>query len=207
MASASFVNPSPLDYTEPVFSVPTCRLTVPALQKAIGQEMEQISLLLDERLPEDLVDLPQLQDEQVASLIPLLLSIAPYAYQSQQPELFALLGARCLRLSLAHGQAGFTPDVYAMYSAVYAAMTGDRQGGAAWSNLSLQLQPEVKGASFARCAFINVWFHNHWDGDAGGRNCTCTSRRRCRIGERRNSLRMFQSFSMRGSARRRRSSH
>ena len=134
------------------------------LQKEIGQEMEQIGQLLSEKLPADLVDLPQLQDEHVASLVPLLLSIAPYAYQSQQPELFALLGARCLRLTLAHGQAEFTPDVYAMYSVVYAAMTGDRRGGAAWSDLSLQMQPDPRGASFARCTFINVWFHNHWVG-------------------------------------------
>ena len=134
------------------------------LQKAIGQEMEQINMLLGERLPAELVDLPQLQDEHVASLVPLLLSIAPYAYQSQQPELFALLGTRCLRLTLVHGQADFTPDVYAMYSVVYAAMTGDRRTAAQWSDLSLQLQLGPKGASFARCAFINVWFHNHWVG-------------------------------------------
>jgi predicted ATPase/class 3 adenylate cyclase len=135
---------------------------VVGLQKAIGAEMEQISLLLNDRRPEELVDLPPLQDQQVASLIPLLLSLAPYAYQSQQPELFALLGATCLRLTLRHGQGPFTPDVYAMYSVVYAAMTGDRPGGAAWSRLGLQLQPAHKGASFARCAFIHVWFHNHW---------------------------------------------
>jgi predicted ATPase/class 3 adenylate cyclase len=134
------------------------------VQKAIGQEMEQITALLGDRLPADLVDLPPLQNEQAASLIPLLLSIAPYAYQSQQPELFALLGATCLRLTLAHGQAPFTPDVYAMYSIVYASMSGDRPGGAEWSNLSLQLQPGETGDSFARCAFINVWFHNHWYG-------------------------------------------
>ncbi|MDE1995403.1 MAG: AAA family ATPase, partial [Rhizobiaceae bacterium] len=134
------------------------------LQRAIGQEMEQIAALLGDRRPADLIDLPQLQDEHVAALVPLLLSIAPYAYQSQQPELFALLGARCLRLTLAHGQAGFTPDVYAMYSVVHAAMTGDRRTGAAWSDLSLRLQPRPEGASFARCAFINVWFHNHWVG-------------------------------------------
>jgi predicted ATPase/class 3 adenylate cyclase len=136
----------------------------PDLQKAIGQEMELITRLLDERRPEELVDLPPMQNEEAATLIPLLLSIAPYAYQSQQPELFALLGATCLRLTLAHGHASFTPDVYAMYSVVYAAMTSDRLGGAAWSQLSLQLQPEQKGGSFARCAFINVWFHNHWSG-------------------------------------------
>jgi predicted ATPase/class 3 adenylate cyclase len=134
------------------------------LQKAIGQEMEQITLLLNEQSPEDLVDLPPLENGEMAALIPLLLSIAPYAYQSQQPELFALLGATCLRLTLAHGQGPFTPDVYAMYSIVYASMTGDRQGGAAWSRLSLQLQPDQKGASFARCAFIHIWFHNHWSG-------------------------------------------
>ena len=134
------------------------------LQKAIGKEMEEIISLLDNRAPEDLVDLPALKNDQVASLVPLLLSIAPYAYQSQQPELFALLGATCLRLTLAQGQGPFTPDVYAMYSVVYAAMTGDRRGGAAWSRLSLKLQPEQKGASFARCAFIHVWFHNHWSG-------------------------------------------
>jgi predicted ATPase/class 3 adenylate cyclase len=132
------------------------------LQKATGRQMEQISSLLGGRSPEDLVDLPPLKDAQAMVLIPLLLSIAPYAYQSQRPDLFALLAAMCLKLTLEKGQAAFSSEVYSTFATVQAAMTGNRRGAAAWSKLGLLLQGDRRGASFARCAFVHVWFHNHW---------------------------------------------
>lgn len=134
-----------------------------ALHQAIGREMQAIAVLLEQRDPEDLLDLPPIDMAlPVAQLIPLLLNIGPYAYQNQQLELFALLGAMALRLTLEHGQGPFTPDVYSIYSVVHAALLGDRAAAAAWSRLSLDAQRAHQGDSFSRCAFVHVWFHAHW---------------------------------------------
>lgn len=134
-----------------------------ALHQAIGREMQSIAVLLEERDPKALMDLPPIDMAlPVARLIPLLLNISPYAYQNQQLELFALLGAMALRLTLEHGQGPFTPDVYSIYSVVHAALLGDHAAAAAWSSLSLDAQGAQRGDSFSRCAFVHVWFHAHW---------------------------------------------
>ncbi|WP_207538718.1 AAA family ATPase [Sabulicella rubraurantiaca] len=134
----------------------------PAIQQQIGAEMERIARLLGDRRPEDVLDLPPIEDQQAAQLIHLLLVLAPFAHQSEQLELFGLLGCICLRLTLEHGQGPLTPDVCSMFSVVSGALTGDRENAAAWSRVGLTLLGDHRGASFARCAFIHAWFHNHW---------------------------------------------
>ncbi|TAI65543.1 AAA and adenylate/guanylate cyclase domain-containing protein [Bradyrhizobium sp. Leo170] len=133
-----------------------------ALHAAIGQELETIGRLLDGRRPDELAGLPPLTDERAGQLIHLLLVLAPFAHQSEQVELFALMGCRCLRLTLEYGNGPLAPDVYSMYSVVYGALTGDRDTAAIWSRVGLALLKGERGAGFARCSFIHAWFHNHW---------------------------------------------
>ena len=132
------------------------------LHQAIGRELERTSVLLGDRRPKQLAELPTLTDARASQLIHLLLVLAPFAHQSQQLELFALLGCTCLRLTLEHGNGPLAPDVYGMYSVVFGALTGDRETAAAWSRLGLELLPGERKAGFSRCAFIHAWFHNHW---------------------------------------------
>ena len=132
------------------------------LHAAIGQELEAISKLLGGRRPDELAGLPPLKNERAAQLIHLLLVLAPFAHQSEQLELFALMGCRCLRLTLEHGNGPLAPDVYSMYSVVYGALTGDRDTAAVWSRVGVALLKGGRGAGFARCSFIHAWFHNHW---------------------------------------------
>jgi len=133
-----------------------------ALHAAIGQELETIGKLLGDRRPDELAALPPLTDGRAGQLIHLLLVLAPFAHQSEQVELFALMGCRCLRLTLEYGNGPLAPDVYSMYSVVYGALTGDRDTAAVWSRVGLALLKEERGAGFARCSFIHAWFHNHW---------------------------------------------
>lgn len=137
-------------------------LDVAGLHAAIGQELETIGKLLGGRRPDELAGLPALTDERAAQLIHLLLVLAPFAHQSEQLELFALMGCRCLRLTLEYGNGPLAPDVYSMYSVVYGALTGDRDTAAVWSRLGLALLDGERGGGFARCSFIHAWFHNHW---------------------------------------------
>ncbi len=131
------------------------------LQRQIGQEFERIAKLYPGH-PGDLTGLNQLSDSRAGQLIRLLLVIAPFAHQCGDMELFALLGCICLRLTLQHGYGPQGADVYAMYSVVFGALTGDRETASAWSRLSLTSLGASRDASFARCAFIYAWFHNHW---------------------------------------------
>ena len=135
--------------------------TSPELQREIGREFERIAELFNGQ-PAELTGLHQLTDPRARQLIHLLLVIAPFAHQSGEMELFALLGCICLRLTLQHGYGPQGADVYAMYSVVFGALTGDRETAAAWSRLSLTSLGKRRDASFARCAFIYAWFHNHW---------------------------------------------
>jgi predicted ATPase/class 3 adenylate cyclase len=133
-----------------------------ALQRALGVEFERIATLLDGRGPEELTDLPPLVDARAGQLIHLLLVIAPFAHQAGKVEAFALFGCIGLRLTLEYGVGALGADVFAMYSVVFGALTGDRDTAAAWSRLSLAILGDRRDAGFARCAFIHAWFHNHW---------------------------------------------
>ena len=133
-----------------------------ALRPAIGQELEAIDRLVGGRRPDEFASLPPLTDPRAGQLIHLLLVLAPFAHQSEQLELFALMGCTCLRLTLEYGNGPLAPDVYSMYSVVYGALTGDRDTAAVWSRLGLDLLKGERGAGFARCGFIHAWFHNHW---------------------------------------------
>ena len=134
----------------------------PELQGAIGAELERIGVLLDGRQPHELAALPPLDDPLVGQRIFLLLVTAPFAHQGERLELFTLLVCTALRLTLEHGQGPLAPDVFAMYSIVYSAVSGDHLQAAAWSQLGLDLQGDARGAGFSRCAFMRGWFHNHW---------------------------------------------
>jgi len=132
------------------------------LRQEIGREFGRIQKLLAGRRPDELTALPQLADARTGELMHLLLVVAPFAYQCGEMEVFALLSYIGFRLLLEHGNGPMGPDVVAMYSVVYGALTGDRETAAAWSRLSLTLLGDRRDAGFARCAFIQGWFHNHW---------------------------------------------
>lgn len=127
----------------------------------IGQEAVRIGGLLAGRTPADLLSLPAAKPESTPEVEPLLL-IGPFAFQSMQPELFALMAHIALRLTLEHGNGPLAPDVYSMYSVVYGAQTGDRQTAYAFSRLALDLDALGGNKLMGRVGFVHTWFHNHW---------------------------------------------
>jgi predicted ATPase/class 3 adenylate cyclase len=129
---------------------------------AIGGELQQIATLLGQSRPRELANLPPLEDPVVERRMGLLLATAPIAFQGERVELFTLLACIALRLTLEHGQGQLAPDTFALYSIVHGAISRDREQAAAWSQLGLELQGDARGAGFARCAFMHVWFQNHW---------------------------------------------
>ncbi|MBA2245893.1 MAG: AAA family ATPase [Gemmatimonadetes bacterium] len=128
----------------------------------LDQEMAEIERLLAGRRPAELLDLPPLQDPPVAAIISLLFRIEPFAHQSLQPELFALMTLRNLRLTLEHGHGPVSPPVYALYSVVYRAMTGDSRTAYEFSRLALDLDARQGGHTHAYVSFVYTWFNRHW---------------------------------------------
>ena len=132
------------------------------IQARIGTDLAEIATLLAERTPSQLLDLPALQDTRVERLIELLLRIGPLAFQSHRIELFALMAATALQLTLQHGNGPVSADVYSMYSVVHRSLTGDCIGGYRWSQLALELDQRAQGRLRGRVGFVHTWFHHHW---------------------------------------------
>lgn len=140
-------------------TLPTDPATIGPL---IGQNMGWIAEQMAGRSPHDLLNLPNLNHPQVERSLWLLLRIGPFAFQSRQIELFALMAVTALRLTLEHGNGAPTADVYSMYSAVHRGLTQDRRGAYAFSQLALDLDERNGRTMRSRVTFVHTWFHNHW---------------------------------------------
>lgn len=128
----------------------------------IGENMAAIGALLAGRSAADLVRLKPLDDPHIERVLSLLLRNAPFAHQSQQIELYALITITGLRITLENGNGLAAPDVYSLYSVIHSALTGDRPTAVSWSQLAMDLSRPKGGAVYCRAAFVHAWFHNHW---------------------------------------------
>lgn len=129
---------------------------------AIGKEMGEIYRLLGARTPEALVELPAMENPNVAAIIEMLELVKPAAHMSQQAELFALAALKGMALTLEHGAGPHTPDVVGTYAAVSRSMTGDVALAARFSDASLELDRRIHGRVRATSAFLRSWFIQHW---------------------------------------------
>ncbi|NEU10388.1 AAA family ATPase [Flavihumibacter sp. R14] len=128
----------------------------------IGENMAIIAGLMANRAPSELLLLKTLTDTQTELVITMLLRIGPFAFQSKQIDLFALISVTCLRMTLEHGSSKSVADVYSMYSVIYKGMTGDHIGAYQWSDLAMQADKKNNNTLFSSVAFVHTWFHNHW---------------------------------------------
>lgn len=133
-----------------------------AIAPLIGQTMGWIGEKMGDCSPSDLLNLPVLKDAKVERSLWLLLQVGPFAFQSRQIELFALMAVTALRLTLEHGNGAPTADVYSMYSVVHRALTQDRIGAYRFSQLALDFDQQQNYTMRSRVAFVHTWFHNHW---------------------------------------------
>lgn len=131
-----------------------------ALGAAIGANMAEIDALTTGRHPTELLRSMGPPTPEVALRLQAILSTAPFAFQSNQFEVFAWASTAAMRLVIENG-AG-PPHAFSMYSIVRAALTGDRAGGAAWSRAALDLDAATGGGALPAVGFIDTWFHGHW---------------------------------------------
>jgi predicted ATPase len=135
---------------------------LPSIGQKIGENMGAIGALMQDKTIESLIHHKKLEDPKTEKVIKLLLSLGPFAYQSQQGELFALMTVLSQRLTLEHGNGGSAAEVYAMYAIIYKALTGDVETTYKWSNLSLEVDRKNEHTLQSRVLFIHGWFIGHW---------------------------------------------
>lgn len=133
-----------------------------AIGPAIGQKMGSVQGLLAGRDPYELIDHKKLEDPQREKALWLMLGVGPFAFQSQQIELFALIALTALEITLELGHGLPSADVYSMYSPVHKAMTGNDLQAYQWSHLAMELDGLYGGKLHSRVAFVHTWFHLHW---------------------------------------------
>ena len=135
---------------------------LPSIGKKIEESMAAIGTLMHRRTVEGLIDHKQLENPKTQKVINLLLSLAPFAHQSQQGELFALMTIMSQQLTLEQGNGESAAEVYAMYSIIYKALTGDTETSFTWSNLSLEIDKKNGHTFQSRVLFIHCWFIALW---------------------------------------------
>ncbi len=133
-----------------------------AIGQKIGEHLAAIANLMSNRSIESLIDHKKLEDQNSGNIIKLLLELSPFAHQSQQVELFALMSIICLRITLEQGNGESAAEVYSMYSIIHKALTGDSTTAFAWSNLALAVDAKNNNSLQARVNFIHCWFIAHW---------------------------------------------
>ncbi len=132
----------------------------------IGQKIQELMGFIGEFMAdksiESLINHKPLEDKNTEKLIHLILELTPYAHQSQQAELFALMALVCMSLTLEQGNGADAAEVYSMYAIIHKALTQDSRGAYAWSNLALEVDKKKGSNRFARVAFIHCWFIALW---------------------------------------------
>lgn len=133
-----------------------------AIVQKTGRQLNVISALMTNRKIEDLTNLRKLRNTRIETIIRMLLELAPFAHQCQQPELFALISVTCLLLTLENGNGDAAAEVYSMYAIIHKVITGDTQTAFAWSNLAIAVDKKSGFALQARVIFIHCWFIALW---------------------------------------------
>lgn len=129
-------------------------------QARIGAAIGDVSARTAGQVPSDFLASMTAPDADLQLKLTALLSTAPFAFQSNQFEVFAWASSEAMRLVVTH-QSG-PPHAFSTYSIVIAALTGDRAGAAAWSRAALDLDAAMGGDALPAVAFIDTWFHSHW---------------------------------------------
>ncbi|HET9433502.1 MAG TPA: hypothetical protein VFO37_07075, partial [Chitinophagaceae bacterium] len=128
----------------------------------IGETMEAIAGLMENKTIQSLSGLKQLDDAKTERLIVMLTHIGPYTYIGGRLDLFVLLSVLGLKITLENGNAEATADVYSMYSIVHRGITGDSRAAFDWSRLAIEIDNKHGGQLHPRVAHVHAWFLNHW---------------------------------------------
>jgi predicted ATPase/GAF domain-containing protein len=109
----------------------------PAIPTLIAEFM-RTRAAIGKRRPEDLLDLPALQDDDVRHRLKLLYSISSAAFQVDF-RLMVQIALRTTRMSLVHGNSPLAAAEYISYGLMIGSITGDRTSMDAYGRVALAL--------------------------------------------------------------------
>ena len=114
------------------------------------------------RTPEQLLDLPPMEDPLKRAAMKMLLEMAPAAYFASQ-TLLPAIALRMVRLSLRHGNAPESAYGYALYGIVQSAVLGDAARGLAFGELARRAVQAIDARELeGNVAMIYSGFLLHW---------------------------------------------
>jgi predicted ATPase/class 3 adenylate cyclase len=132
------------------------------IEPLLGSELVRIDQILAGRQPMTLLDLQPMENDRAEQVISLLRRIMPFAHQSLQSQLFALMALRCMTLTLLYGNGERAPVVYAMYSIVLKALTGKTVESCRFAEMAMHLDSRQGELFLPEVSFIYTWFNSHW---------------------------------------------
>jgi serine/threonine protein kinase len=136
--------------------------TPEAIVAAMTAELERIRILMADRQPLDLLELPPSNEPQLDRLIGLLQAIHPAAHTSNQFQLSAFLAVKNLCLTLMHGRGCTAPSVYALFTIIARNVLEDSRMADAFSRLALAEDARQGNTQTSVVAFLRSWFVAHW---------------------------------------------
>lgn len=128
----------------------------------IAENSNVIQMLMKDRSISSLLDQKELESPETDELIEFMIFLSPLAHVGNEPELFALLGLICQRITLEEGNGKMAAMVYAMYSIIFKAFTNDSASSFAWSNLAIAVDIKNNCSYESSVLFIHGWFIAHW---------------------------------------------
>ena len=129
---------------------------------ALAQELAHIQRIQGDRPIDSLIDAPEMSEDTHRAAVEILGVLGPTAFQADA-ELFNLISARMVRLSLEHGQTVACAFGYAVYGLMLGTKFRDYQRGYEFGALSLRLADRLGSAS-AKCKAGEVMVGHlyHW---------------------------------------------
>jgi len=111
---------------------------------------------------ESLLDLPAMTDPDRVSLMSLLMHCLPSAYQIN-PELFALLCCKMVRLSIEHGNCPMSAKGYGSFAAILSGIVGNFRDGYRFGKLGVDLCEKLNDVTVrSACHFTWATFASAW---------------------------------------------
>ena len=128
----------------------------------VARVSQETQVLLDNRKPADLLNLPEMKNPQMLAALQILDVISVPAYLAK-PNLNSLIIMTQMNLSMTYGNAPSSALAYSSYGLFLCAIAGEIERGYEFSQLALNLLSKLKAKKIeARVLFVTTTFIVHW---------------------------------------------
>lgn len=132
------------------------------VRERLREEMGTIIGWTQQHEIESLLDLPPMTDPDRVVLMSLLMHCLPPAYQVN-PELFALICCKMVRLSIEHGNCPMSAKGYGSFAAILSGIVGNYRDGDRFGKLGVDLSEKLNDVAVrSACHFTWACFASAW---------------------------------------------